>query len=59
MAAMERGMHAMERQLRERRDVQLGPAVCECGEPMPMERRRHGFTFCVYCAEEREVRGSN
>ncbi len=33
----------------------LGPEVCnECDEPMPIERRLHGFMVCQPCAAENE-----
>ena len=35
----------------------LGPEDCqECGNEIPMGRRKHGFDLCVGCASVREVK---
>ncbi len=37
--------------------IKLGPKDCmECGESIPMARRRLGFKLCVECAGESERR---
>lgn len=37
----------------------MGPKVCkECGEVIPIERRKLGFQRCIICAEENERRKS-
>lgn len=36
-----------------------GTKACkECGEAIPTERRKLGFSFCIECAEENERRKS-
>lgn len=35
-------------------DAGYGPAVCECGEPIPTPRREWGCKLCIECQADAE-----
>jgi RNA polymerase-binding transcription factor DksA len=48
---------ALTQLIRPDASMKQGPKLCgECEEPIPSERRKLGFKFCVRCAEETERR---
>jgi RNA polymerase-binding transcription factor DksA len=45
--------------MRQSTEIKMGPKECvECGEKVPIERRRLGFKLCIECAAESERRKS-
>lgn len=45
--------------LRQNGQTAEGAKFCEeCGDDIPVARRKMGFSFCVPCAQEKERKGS-